>query len=169
VILYTNARSYSHALASEVPNNGYERFNHLPDRQSNRRQGRTRIVKASVQLADQFKPDTDLAGRWTLERARQEIPDLWIPNCRRFVTLGIFRRTGGSRGGKRGYYQLVDIDAVKKALVDRGCKMIGIDARKKNLLIAGAIAWYFIAYNGGVAQIGPFATQAACSNYAASI
>jgi hypothetical protein len=78
------------------------------------------IVKASVQLADQFKPDTDLAGRWTLERARQEIPDLWIPNCRRFVTLGIFRRTGGSRGGKRGYYQLVDIDAVKKALVDRG-------------------------------------------------
>jgi hypothetical protein len=47
--------------------------------------------------------------------------------------------------------------------------MIGIDARKKKLLIAGAIAWYFIAYNGGVAQIGPFATQAACSNYAASI
>jgi hypothetical protein len=35
------------------------------------------IVKASVQLADQFKPDTDLAGRWT-----------WSELAKRFLTSG---------------------------------------------------------------------------------
>ena len=41
---------------------------------------------------------------------------------------------------------------------------------KKRTLGLAVLAWYFIAYNtGGVAQIGPFATQAACSNYAASL
>jgi hypothetical protein len=78
------------------------------------------IVAACVELADQLGSDTDFAGSWILFRARMRVPDLWIPNFKPFVTFGILNRVGGSRGGRRAYYRLVDAVGCKRALVDRG-------------------------------------------------
>ena len=65
-------------------------------------------VAACVELADELGPATDLAGSWILDRARTRIADLWIPNFKPFVTRCILIRVGGSRGGRRAYYRLVD-------------------------------------------------------------
>jgi hypothetical protein len=78
------------------------------------------IVAACVLLADDVGQEADLAGSWILDRARLRVPDLWIPNFKPFVTLGILRRVGGSRGGRRAYYRLVDAVGCKLALVERG-------------------------------------------------
>src|SRR5260370_1696375 len=78
------------------------------------------IVAACVALADDLGQEADLAGSWILDRARMRVPDLWIPNFKPFVTLGILRRVGGSRGGRRAYYPLVRSGSFKPALVRRG-------------------------------------------------
>ncbi len=78
------------------------------------------IVAAYVALADELGQEADLAGSWILDRARMSIPDLWIPNFKLFVSLGILRRVGGSRRGRRVYYRLVDAVGSKRALVKRG-------------------------------------------------
>ncbi len=75
---------------------------------------------ASVELARQFGPETDLAGSWILDGARRRVPDLWLPNLKPFVTHGLLYRVGGSRGGRRAYYRLVDPKGSERALVERG-------------------------------------------------
>jgi hypothetical protein len=77
-------------------------------------------VAACIELADEFGPWTDLAGSWIFDRARTKIPDFWIPNFKPFVTHGILTRVGGSRGGQRAYYRLVDPEGTKRALIELG-------------------------------------------------
>jgi hypothetical protein len=77
-------------------------------------------VAACVELADELGPETDLAGSWILYRARMRIPGLWLPNFKPFVTLGILKRVGGSRGGARAYYRLVDPRVSKRAFAELG-------------------------------------------------
>lgn len=77
-------------------------------------------VAACVELADELGPTTDLVGSWILDRARTNIPGLWLPNFKPFVTHGILIRVGGSRGGRRAYYRLVDPEGTKCALIALG-------------------------------------------------
>ncbi|MGH7840025.1 MAG: hypothetical protein ACREQT_00700 [Candidatus Binataceae bacterium] len=84
------------------------------------------IVAACVDLANELGTDVDLAGSWILDRARMRIPNLWIPNFRPFVTLGILNRVGGSRGGRRAYYRLVDASGSQRALVERGVPLVAL-------------------------------------------
>src|SRR5689334_8971069 len=77
-------------------------------------------VAACVELADELGPATDLAGSWILDRGRAKIPGLWLPNFKPFVTHGILIRVGGSRGGRRAYYRLVDPEGTKRALIELG-------------------------------------------------
>jgi hypothetical protein len=77
-------------------------------------------VAACVELADELGPTTDLAGSWILDRARTRIPGLWLPNFKPFVTHNILIRVGGSRGGQRAYYRLVDLEGTRRALIELG-------------------------------------------------
>jgi hypothetical protein len=71
-------------------------------------------VAACVELADELGPARDMAGSWILYRARMRVPGLRMPNFKPFVTLGILIRVGGSRGGRRAYYRLVDPEGASR-------------------------------------------------------
>jgi len=56
------------------------------------------------------------AGAWVLKRAKKR-GVRWIPNLRKLVSYGILRKDGeSSRGGRRAYYSMPDVDGVKRAL-----------------------------------------------------
>jgi hypothetical protein len=75
---------------------------------------------ACVELADELGPETPLAGRWILDRAKMKMPGIWLPNFKPFVTLGILTQVSGSRGGRRAYYRIVDCEGSNRALLERG-------------------------------------------------
>ena len=58
------------------------------------------------------------AGTWVLERAKKHGVN-WVPNLRKLVAYGILDKDGYStRGGRRAYYRMPDIEGVEKALND---------------------------------------------------
>lgn len=76
-----------------------------------------RIVKACLALADRTKGE--FAGAWVLTEAKKDGIG-WFPNLRPLVTCGILERTSGSRGGRRAYYVMRDVEGVRTALRERG-------------------------------------------------
>ncbi len=71
------------------------------------------IVEACLEEAKESKGD--FAGAWVLERAKKKGVS-WFPNLRTLVSYGILKRTDVTRGGRRAYYIMPDIEGVEKAL-----------------------------------------------------
>ena len=71
------------------------------------------VVTACLNLAEQT--GGDFAGAWVLQEAHK-LGVKWFPNLRSLVSYGILRRTGVSRGGRRAYYVMPDIEGVRAVL-----------------------------------------------------
>src|SRR3989344_260432 len=62
------------------------------------------------------------AGAWVLERAKAH-GVRWIPNLRKLVAYQILDKEGDStRGGRRSYYSMPDVQSVEQALNDIGVR-----------------------------------------------
>lgn len=71
------------------------------------------IVAACLEEAKESKGE--FAGAWVLERANKlGIP--WFPNLRLLVGYGILKHEDTTRGGRRAYYTMPDIEGVENAL-----------------------------------------------------
>lgn len=51
-----------------------------------------------------------------LDKAKEKGVANWFPGLRVFVSYGILQKTSSSRGGRRAYYIMPDVEGVKKAL-----------------------------------------------------
>lgn len=62
----------------------------------------------------------DFAGAWVLKEFKKRgltwKGKSWFPNLRILVSYRILQRTDVSRGGRRAYYLMSDIEGVEKAL-----------------------------------------------------
>jgi|CXWL01.1.fsa_nt_gi SOS-response transcriptional repressor LexA len=77
------------------------------------------VVAAALEEAQTIKSNR-FAGAWILERAKRHGVQ-WIPNFRKLVSYGILQKDGeSSRGGRRAYYSMPDIEGVEKALKEFG-------------------------------------------------
>ncbi len=73
------------------------------------------VVKAALEEAKTIKTGC-FAGAWVLERAKKHGVS-WIPNLRKLSSYGILKKEGeSSRGGRRAYYKMPDVDGVERAL-----------------------------------------------------
>ncbi len=73
------------------------------------------VVSAALEEAQTIKSNR-FAGAWMLARAKKRGVQ-WIPNFRKLVSYGVLQKDGdSSRGGKRAYYSMPDIEGVEKAL-----------------------------------------------------
>jgi hypothetical protein len=75
--------------------------------------GRIQIVRACIAEAERTRGE--FAGAWVLQEA-QKLGVRWFPNLRSLASYGILRRTDVSRGGRRAYYAMPDVEGVKAAL-----------------------------------------------------
>lgn len=73
------------------------------------------ILRACLVVA--LRTEGEFAGAWVLNEARKYGIE-WLPNLRPLVTYGILRRTGSSRGGRRAYYEMVDVEGVRSAIAE---------------------------------------------------
>ena len=71
------------------------------------------ILKACLREAQRVRGD--FAGAWVLEEAKRDGIQ-WFPNLRTLKSCGILQKTHISRGGRRAYYLMPDIEGVEKAL-----------------------------------------------------
>jgi len=72
------------------------------------------IVKACLQEAKESKGE--FAGAWVLETLNKSGGKGWFPNLRPLVAYGILKHEQTTRGGRRAYYTMPDIQGVEKAL-----------------------------------------------------
>jgi hypothetical protein len=75
------------------------------------------IMRACVTLAERTRGE--FAGAWVLTEANK-LGVKWFANLRPLATSGVLQKTGGSRGGRRAYYVMPDIEGVKRALREAG-------------------------------------------------
>jgi hypothetical protein len=73
------------------------------------------VVRACVAEAE--KTRGEFAGTWALREAKKSGLD-WFPNLRPLVSYKILQRTDVTRGGRRAYYVMIDIEGVKAALTE---------------------------------------------------
>jgi len=72
------------------------------------------IIKECFECAQKYK---EFAGSWVLNNLEEKTKKrIWKPGLRTLVAYGILERTKTSRGGRRAYYILPDIEGTKKAL-----------------------------------------------------
>ena len=75
----------------------------------------TPIVAAALEKAKALN-GSGMAGAWVLALAKER-GILWLPNLRKLVSCGILEKEGETtRGGRRAYYIMPDIQGVEKAL-----------------------------------------------------
>ena len=74
------------------------------------------VVEAALEEAKATK-GSDFAGTWVLNKAKEKGIQ-WFPNLRILVTYGILQKEGTSRGGRRAYYSMPDLNGVEQALVE---------------------------------------------------
>jgi len=76
------------------------------------------IVKECIECAEKYK---ELAGSWVLRNLEKKTKKkVWKPGLRTLVAYGILKKTDTSRGGRRAYYIMLDLEEVKKALNELG-------------------------------------------------
>src|SRR6266852_9863705 len=71
------------------------------------------VVRACIAEAERTRGE--FAGRWVLQEAKKSGVE-WFPNLRSLASYGILRRTDVSRGGRRAYYAMPDVEGVKAAV-----------------------------------------------------
>lgn len=96
------------------------------------------------------RTEGEFAGAWVLSEARKYGIE-WIPNLRPLVTYGILRRTGSARGGRRAYYEMVDMEGVRSA--------VGEAERRVNEAAAEALGNAIHRYTFGVVGDGAFGAE----------
>ncbi len=72
------------------------------------------ILMAAIKEAKRTE-EHGFAGAWVLQEAQETDDVKWIPNLRPLVSAGILQRTEISRGGKRAYYIMLDVQGVERA------------------------------------------------------
>lgn len=76
------------------------------------------IIKECFECARKYK---EFAGSWVLNSLEEKTKvRVWKPGLRTLVAYGILERTKTSRGGRRAYYIMPDLEGVKKALQEIG-------------------------------------------------
>ncbi len=73
------------------------------------------ILAAAIKEAKRTK-EHGFAGAWVLQEVQETSSIKWLPNLRPLVSAGILKRTEISRGGKRAYYIMLDVQGVEKAV-----------------------------------------------------
>jgi SOS-response transcriptional repressor LexA len=77
------------------------------------------IVAAALEKAKALN-GSGMAGAWVLALAKER-GILWLPNLRKLVSYGILEKEGEStRGGRRAYYTMPDIQGVQEAMDEMG-------------------------------------------------
>ena len=76
------------------------------------------IVEACLEEAKETKGG--FAGAWVLQRANKKGITTWFPNLRLLVGYGILKHEDTTRGGRRAYYTMPDMDGVDRALRELG-------------------------------------------------
>lgn len=77
------------------------------------------VLNATLEEAKAIK-GTRFSGAWVLNRAKKHGVH-WIPNLRKLVSYGIIFKEGETtRGGRRAYYIMPDMNGVEKALEEFG-------------------------------------------------
>lgn len=72
------------------------------------------ILRACVKCAEKYG---EFAGSWVLKEVEKELKKkVWVPGLRTLVAYDILKKTDTSRGGRRAYYIMPDIDGTKKAI-----------------------------------------------------
>ncbi len=75
------------------------------------------IVAAALEKAKVLNGQ-GMAGAWVLALAKER-GIFWLPNLRKLVSYGILEKEGEStRGGRRAYYIMPDIEGVEAALIE---------------------------------------------------
>ena len=77
------------------------------------------ILKCVVELIKEFETKgigKEICGKWVLDKAKEKGIADWFPGLRTLVSYGILQKTASSRGGRRAYYIMPDIEGVEKAL-----------------------------------------------------
>lgn len=94
------------------------------------------VVSAALEEAKTIKTGR-FAGAWVLERAKNHGVS-WVPNLRKLASYGILKKEGeSSRGGRRAYYSMPDIEGVEKALFDVPINNSGIPYPTYNITDSG--------------------------------
>lgn len=72
------------------------------------------ITEVCLEEAKETKGE--FAGAWVLARAKKKGVTEWFPNLRLLVGYGVLERKDTTRGGRRAYYRMSDVEGVEKAL-----------------------------------------------------
>jgi len=76
------------------------------------------IVMECLECAQKYNR---FAGSWVLSGlAEKRKEKVWKPGLRTLVAYGILEKVLTSRGGRRAYYIMPDLEGVKKALAELG-------------------------------------------------
>ena len=76
------------------------------------------IVKECIECAEKYK---EFAGSWVLRNLEKKTKKkVWKPGLRTLAAYGILKKTDTSRGGRRAYYTMPNLEEVKKALHELG-------------------------------------------------
>lgn len=73
------------------------------------------ILEACVKEAKTTQ-QSGFAGAWALREVRERSGIKWFPNLRPLASAGILKRIEVSRGGKRAYYVMLDVNGVERAV-----------------------------------------------------
>ncbi len=72
------------------------------------------ILRECVKCAEKYG---EFAGSWVLKGVEEELKKkIWVPGLRTLTAYGILKKTDESRGGRRAYYIMPDIEGAKKAI-----------------------------------------------------
>ncbi len=94
------------------------------------------VVVAALEEAQTIKSNR-FAGAWILERAKKYGVQ-WIPNFKKLVAYGILQKDGeSSRGGRRAYYSMPDIEGVEKALKEFDAPQVSVPYTAHEVTDAG--------------------------------
>lgn len=75
------------------------------------------IVEECLECAKKY---VEFAGSWVLNGVKKKKGIKWFPGLRTLAAYGILKRTDVTRGGRRAYYIMPDIEGTKKALQELG-------------------------------------------------
>ena len=76
------------------------------------------IVMECLECAQKYNK---FAGSWVLSGlAEKRKKKVWKPGLRTLAAYGILEKVTTSRGGRRAYYIMPDLEGAKKALVELG-------------------------------------------------
>lgn len=72
------------------------------------------IIRECVKCAEERG---EFAGSWVLKEVERKLKKkVWVPGLRTLVAYGILKKVETSRGGRRAYYMMPEIEGTKRAI-----------------------------------------------------